>query len=65
MKNIPFFSGDLMRFCALGNEEGLFILINKILKKWYPTQEEAFTSNFIIRGDYNFSFENGEIKELL
>ncbi|MDO5977909.1 VOC family protein [Flavivirga spongiicola] len=65
MKNIPVFSGNLMRFCALGNDEGLFILINKTLKKWYPTQEEAFTSNFIVRGDYNFSFENGEIKELL
>ena len=65
MKNIPVFDGNLTRFCALGNDEGLFILINKTIKKWHPTQEEAFTSNFIIKGDYNFSFENGEIKELL
>ncbi|GAA3637816.1 VOC family protein [Flavivirga jejuensis] len=65
MKSIPVFDGDFTRFCALGNDEGLFILINKTIKKWHPTQEEAFTSNFIIKGDYNFSFENGEIKELL
>ncbi|TGV01226.1 VOC family protein [Flavivirga rizhaonensis] len=65
IKNIPVFDGNLARFCALGNEEGLFILINKTIKKWHPTQEEAFTSNFIIKGDYNFSYENGEIKELL
>ncbi len=65
IKNIPVFSGDLKRFCALGNDEGLFILINGTIKNWHPTQEKAFTSNFIIKGDYNFSFENGEIKELL
>ena len=65
IRNIPIFSGNFTRFCALGNDEGLFILINKTLKKWYPTREEVFTSNFIIKGDYNFSFKNGEIKELL
>ncbi|NMH87877.1 VOC family protein [Flavivirga algicola] len=65
IKSIPIFSGNLTRFCALGNDEGLFILVNNTVKKWHPIQEEAFTSNFIIKGDYNFSFENGEIKELL
>ncbi|GAA3610218.1 hypothetical protein GCM10022396_29250 [Flavivirga amylovorans] len=65
IKSIPVFDGSLERFCALGNENGLFILINKTIKTWHPTQEEAFTSNFIIKGDYNFSYENGEIKELL
>ncbi|AUP80456.1 VOC family protein [Flavivirga eckloniae] len=64
IKNIPVFDGNFERFCALGNDEGLFILINRTVKKWYPTQEEAFISGFIIKGDYNFSYENGEIKEL-
>lgn len=64
IKRIPVFDGDFSRFCALGNDEGLFILINKTIKKWHPTQEEAYTSDFIIKGDYNFSFINGEIKEL-
>ncbi len=64
LQPIPVFDGNFQRFCALGDTEGLFILVNKIIKKWHPTQEEAFTSEFIIRGDYNFAFSNGEIKEI-
>jgi len=64
-KEIEIFDGNFDRFCALGNDEGLFILINKNKKKWYPSMDKAFTSDFVIRGDYNFSFENGIIKELL
>ena len=64
IKPIPIFDGDFTRFCALGNEEGLFVLIDKNKKKWFPTMEEAFTSEFIIKGDYNFAFINGKIKEL-
>lgn len=64
IKPIPIFDGNFERFCAVGNDEGLFILINKAIKKWYPTNDEAFTSDFIIKGDYNFSFINGEIKEI-
>lgn len=65
IKSIPIFDGDLSRFCALGNYEGLFILVDKNKKTWYPTNDEALTSDFIITGDYNFSFINHEIKELL
>jgi len=64
IRPIPIFDGDFNRFCALGNDEGLFILVDKNKKKWYPTMEEAFTSDFIIKGDYNFAFTNGKIKEL-
>lgn len=64
LKAIPIFDGNFERFCALGNHEGLFILVNKELKKWYPTDDEIHTSDFIITGDYNFSFLNGEIKEI-
>jgi len=65
LKPIPVFDGDFDLFCAVGNDEGLFILINKEKKSWFPTMEEAFTSDFIIRGDYNFSFENGKLKEIM
>ena len=64
MKSIPIFDGDFNRFCALGNDDGLFIVIDKTIKKWYPTNEEVFTSDFIIKGDYNFEFTNGKIKEI-
>jgi catechol 2,3-dioxygenase-like lactoylglutathione lyase family enzyme len=65
LKPIPIFDGDFSRFCALGNDEGLFILIDKNKKKWYPTNDEVFTSDFIINGDYNFTFVDGKIEELL
>lgn len=58
---IPIYDGSFERFCAIGNEEGLFILVNKTKKKWYPTMEEAYTSDFKIKGDYNFTFLDGKI----
>ncbi|NNL15248.1 MAG: VOC family protein [Flavobacteriaceae bacterium] len=64
IKPIPIFDGDFSRFCALGNDEGLFIIIDKTIKKWYPTMDEAFTSDFTIKGDYNFAFIDGKIEEL-
>lgn len=64
IKPIDIFDGDFKRFCALGNDEGLFIVIDKSIKKWYPTMDQAFTSDFIIKGDYNFAFIDGKIKEL-
>ena len=65
MHPIPVFDGDFNRFCAIGNDEGLFIIINKNIKKWYPTMETAYTSEFIIKGDYNFAFKDGKIEEIL
>ncbi len=64
IRPISIFDGNFNRFCALGNDEGLFIVINKNIKKWYPTMETAYTSEFIIKGDYNFAFSDGKIKEL-
>jgi len=64
IKPIPIFDGDFNRFCALGDDQGLFIIIDKTKKEWYPTMDKAFTSDFIIKGDYNFTFVNGEIKEI-
>jgi len=38
--HLPLFSGDNETFSAIGNEEGLFILVNKG-RKWYPDCPEA------------------------
>lgn len=47
------YSGDATRFCSIGNENGLFICLNKEIKDfWYPTNEKTFSS------DYKISFEN-------
>ncbi|SDL03928.1 Catechol-2,3-dioxygenase [Salinimicrobium catena] len=42
------FSGDYSRFCATGDDEGLFIIINKEIKDWIPTGDAAFASPFEI-----------------
>ncbi|WP_046743570.1 VOC family protein [Kordia zhangzhouensis] len=61
LRPIEIYDGSFDRFCALGNAEGLFILVNKNKKKWFPTNEEAFIADFRIKGDYNFAYINGSI----
>ncbi|MFK7799183.1 MAG: VOC family protein [Aureispira sp.] len=43
------YSGDLKRFAAIGDEEGLFIIINNKERKWIPNQDIAHTSPFEIQ----------------
>jgi len=64
IKKIDMYDGNLKRFCALGNEEGLFIIINKETKKWFPPMDEAYTEDFIIKGDYNFEYINEKITSI-
>lgn len=61
---IDVFSGDFERFCAVGDENGLFIIVHKQLKKWFPTGDKIYESDFIIKGNYNFEFKNGKIIEI-
>ena len=44
--NVPIFSGGFERFCAIGDEHGLFICIDKKVKDWYPTGEKAYPADF-------------------
>lgn len=60
-KKLPVYDGSFARFCAAGNEEGLFILVNKNEKKWFPTGDEALFTDLEVRGDYNFIYKNGKI----
>ncbi len=64
LKPIELYSGDFDRFCALGDEEGMFIIANPILKKWFPVDDDIHQSDFIIKGDYNFEFRNGNFVEI-
>lgn len=63
------FSGDYERFCATGDDEGLFIVINKNLKDWIPTGDPAFASPFeiefsIARASSRVAFKNDRIELL-
>jgi catechol 2,3-dioxygenase-like lactoylglutathione lyase family enzyme len=61
LREIPVYDGSFDRFCAAGDETGLFIVIDKNKKKWYPTNDIAFSSDFTVEGDFDFSFVNGRV----
>ncbi len=61
IKDIDIFDGNFDKFCAIGDESGLFIVIDKNKKRWYPTNDIAHSSSFSIEGDYNFRFSEGRI----
>lgn len=48
------FTGDYKHFCATGDDEGLFIIINKEEKGWIPVGDKAYPSDF----DIKFSVQN-------
>jgi catechol-2,3-dioxygenase len=43
---LEIFDGNLERFCAIGDDAGLIITIDKNLKTWFPTGDKAYTSEF-------------------
>ena len=65
IKKINVYSGDIEQFCAVGNENGLFIVVNNNLRKWFPTGDKIEQSDFIVKGDFNFEFKKGEIIEIM
>lgn len=64
LKKINVYGNATEHFCALGNEEGMFIMVNPETKKWFPTDDKVYQSDFIIKGDYNFEFVDGKINKL-
>jgi catechol-2,3-dioxygenase len=51
---LEIFDGNLEKFCAIGDAEGLIITINKDLKDWFPVDDKAFSSEFSL----DFIYEN-------
>jgi len=43
---VSIFDGNFDKFCAVGGEQGLFILINKNKKDWFPLNDKAFCADF-------------------
>ena len=46
---IPIYDGSFDRFCALGDDDGLFIVVNYEKKKWFPTDEAISASTFEVQ----------------
>lgn len=40
------YDGDLEKFCAIGEDSGLIITINKDKKDWFPTGDQAYAADF-------------------
>ena len=69
ISNLEQFDGGLERFCAIGDENGLFICINKNKKDWYPTGDKAHSSEFEIEFEHNnrefvVKFINGDLTKV-
>ena len=65
--HLELYDGNLERFCAIGDEYGMFICLNKELKKWFPTGDMAYSSDFKIKFKNNgllhqLDFSEGKIK---
>lgn len=66
---LPIHSGSMRRFCSAGDDNGLFIIINKDLKKyWFPTEDIPYSSDFKITFieqdiEYSFTYENEILKQ--
>jgi len=64
---LSIYDGGFGNFCAVGDENGLFICINKDNKTWYPTQDKAYVSDFEVialqKGkQYSVNYRDGAIK---
>ena len=64
LRKIPIYDGNFEKFCATGDEDGLFIIIHKEKKKWFPTDDIAYSSYFRMEGDYHIEFTNGKINKI-
>jgi hypothetical protein len=62
IKSIDIYDGNFEDFCAIGDEHGLFIVVNKHRKRWFPTGDKTHSSPFRIEGDFNFEFKDGRIQ---
>jgi len=54
--------GNFNSFCAIGDEHGLFICVNK--NYWFPTKDRAYPADFkmemLVKGkEYNIEFKGG------
>jgi len=66
---IPIYDGSMYRFCAMGDERGLFVVIDKNIKNWFPTNEEAYSSYFKVllhseKECKSLEFKNGVVLQM-
>jgi len=65
---LDIFNGTTERFCTVGDQNGLFIFVNKNIKDWFPTNDKAYSSPFevtLVEGSktHHIIYENEELME--
>lgn len=50
---LEMYDGSFDKFCAIGDDQGLLITINRNEKDWFPTNDKAFLSDFKIVFTHN------------
>lgn len=63
------FTGDYEVFCATGDDQGLFIIVNKEKKSWFPSDDPALAADFEIQitiagGPSGISYKNQRLELL-
>ncbi len=69
-RSLPVFSGSFDVFCAIGDDNGLFIVIDSDKKDWFPAGDVAKASDFQISGvengkTFDFKFEKGKVVRIM
>lgn len=65
--SLEIYDGNFEKFCAIGDDAGLLITINKNEKDWFPTSDNAYASGFKLEfrhmgQDHFFKFEQDKLK---
>ncbi|MGM0934761.1 MAG: VOC family protein [Bacteroidota bacterium] len=63
------YDGDFEKFCAIGDDKGLLITIDRNKKDWFPTDDKAYAAEFRVEfrhqeKDHQLVFENDHLKRL-
>ncbi len=64
------YDGDFEKFCAIGDDEGLLITIDRNKKDWFPSNDKAYAAEFRVdfhhkEKDHKLVFEKDRLKTLL
>lgn len=60
--NLPIFDGNNIDYCAAGDEQGMFIIIDKSKHGWYPNNDVAKVADFVLQqDDKTIKFVGGEV----
>lgn len=61
IKPIQIYDGSYESFCALGDPEGLFIVVNYKRKRWFPSDDIIQPSDLVLDGDYSLIYQGEKL----